>query len=116
MSQGPLTVRIRNVKDAVVFDLTGRLIMGEAESSLRAKVRDLLDAGTTKLAFNLSEIKYIDSSGIGCLAAAWTSANKRKARSRLFAVPSKVMLMLKISRLDSILEILADETSALSNW
>ena len=116
MNQSPLSVRIRNVDDAVVFDLTGRLIMGEAESALRQKVRDILDSGTQKLAFNLSEIKYIDSSGIGCLAAAWTSANKHKAKSRLYAVPSKVMLMLKISRLDSILEIMSDETSALADW
>lgn len=114
MTDGPLSVRIRTVGNVVVLDLTGRMIMGEAERALRATVRELVEAGKKNLAFNLSEVKYIDSSGIGCLTAAWISAHRKGARCRLFAVPSKVMLMLKISRLDSIFEVLPDEASALS--
>jgi len=114
MSQGPLSVRIRNVGNVVVLELNGRMIMGDAERALRGTVRDLMESGSKTLAFNLSEVKYIDSSGIGCLAAAWTTANRMGARCRLFCVPNKVMLMLKMSRLDTIFEVLPDEASALT--
>lgn len=114
MRGGPLSVRSRAIGNVTVLDLSGRMIMGEAEKALRATVRELIEAGNKNLAFNLSEVKYIDSSGIGCLAAASVSAHRNGVRCRLFAVPNKVMLMLRISRLDTILEILPDEASALS--
>ncbi|MGE5327076.1 MAG: STAS domain-containing protein [Deltaproteobacteria bacterium] len=116
MAQGPLDLQIRNVRNVVIVDLDGRLIMGEAEMSLRAAVHSLLDGGTKNLALNLSEIKYIDSSGIGSLAAVWTTSKKAGANCRLFAIPTKVKLMLKISRLDTVFQVLEDEASALSSF
>lgn len=116
MTQGPLDLQIRHVRNGVVLDLNGRLIMGEAEMSLRTAIHSLLDGGTKNLALNLSEIKYIDSSGIGSLAAVWTTSKKAGANCRLFAIPIKVKLMLKISRLDTVFQVLEDEASALSSF
>jgi anti-sigma B factor antagonist len=116
MSQGTLSVRVRNVKTVAVLDLTGRLILGEGERMLRKTIRDLLEGGQKNLAVNLAEVSYIDSSGIGCLASAWMSANKDGAHLKLFAVPSRVRLMLKMSRIDSMIEVFDDETSALSSF
>jgi anti-sigma B factor antagonist len=116
MNQGPLILRIRNIRNVAIIDLTGRLIMGDAEMSLRSTVHELLDGGTRNLAINLAEVKYIDSSGIGSLAAAWTTAKKAGANCRLYAIPKKVMLVLKISRLDSVVKILEDEASALKSF
>jgi anti-sigma B factor antagonist len=116
MTQGPMDLQIRNVRNVVILDLNGRLIMGEAEMSLRSAVHNLLDGGTKNLAINLSEVKYIDSSGIGSLAAAWTTSKKMGANCRLFAIPTKVRLMLKISRLDTVFQVLEDEASALNSF
>ena len=116
MNQGPLDLQIRNVRNVVILDLNGRLIMGESEMSLRSAIHSLLDGGTKNLAINLAEIKYIDSSGIGSLAAAWTTSKKMGANCKLFAIPSKVRLMLKISRLDSVFQVLDDEASALNSF
>jgi anti-sigma B factor antagonist len=116
MNQGPLSLRIRNVRNVVILDLTGRLIMGDADMSLRSTVHDLLSGGAKSLAINLAEIKYIDSSGVGSLAAAWTTSKKAGAICRLYAVPKKVMLVLKISRLDSVLQVLEDEAAVLNSF
>ena len=78
--------------------------------------RSLLEGGTKNLAINLADIKYIDSSGIGSLAAAWTTSKKMGANCRLFGIPTKVKLMLKISRLDTVFQVLEDEASALSSF
>ena len=61
MNQGPMDLQIRNVRNVVILDLTGRLIMGEPERSLRSTVHNLLDTGSRNFAINLAEIKYIDS-------------------------------------------------------
>jgi anti-sigma B factor antagonist len=116
MNQGPMSLRIRNVKNVVILDLTGRLIMGDADAALRTTVHEVLDGGAKNLAINLAEIKYIDSSGIGSLAAAWTTSKKAGAHCRLYAIPKKVMLVLKISRLDSVLQVLEDEAKVLESF
>jgi anti-sigma B factor antagonist len=116
MSQGALSLRIRNVKNVAILDLTGRLIMGEAEMSLRSAVHGLVDGGTKNLALNLAEVKYIDSSGIGSLASIWTTSKKAGANCKLYAVPKKVMLVLKISRLDTVVQVLEDEATVVSSF
>jgi anti-sigma B factor antagonist len=116
MNQGPMDLQIRNVRNVVILDLAGRLIMGEPERSLRGTIHSLLESGNKNLAINLSEIKYIDSSGIGSLAAVWTTSQKAGANCKLFAIPQKVQLMFKISRLDTVFKILQDETSAVNSF
>jgi anti-sigma B factor antagonist len=116
MNQGPLNLRIRRVQNVVILDLTGRLIMGDADTALRGAVHELLDGGAKKLAINLAEVKYIDSSGVGSLASAWTTSKKAGAVCKIYAVPKKVMLVLKISRLDTVLQVLEDEASVLTSF
>ncbi len=116
MSQGAMSLQMRNVRDVVILDLGGRLIMGEAEMSLRKTVHGLLDGGKKNLAINLSEIKYIDSSGIGSLAAIWTTSRKAGAQCKLFGIPKKITLMFKISRLDTVFQIFEDEAGTLGSF
>jgi anti-sigma B factor antagonist len=116
MASGPMTLQIRNVRNVVILDLDGRLIMGEAATTLRNAVHSLLEGGKKNLAINLADIKYIDSSGIGSLAAAWTTSRKMGANCKLFAIPKKVMLMFKISHLDTVFHILEDEATALNSF
>lgn len=116
MNQGPMDLQIRNVRNVVILDLTGRLIMGEPERSLRSTVHNLLDTGSRNFAINLAEIKYIDSCGIGSLAAIWTTSRKAGANCKLFAIPKKVLLMLKISHLDTVFQVLEDESAALNSF
>jgi anti-anti-sigma factor len=116
MNEGALSLRTRHVKDVVILDLTGRLIMGESELCFRNAVHQLVDGGTKNLAFNLAEVKYIDSSGIGSLASVWTTSKKAGAVCRLYSVPKKVMLVLKISRLDTVLQIFEDEAGAVNSF
>ena len=116
MNQGPLNLRIRHVQNVVVLDLTGRLIMGDADTALRGAVHDLLDGGAKKLAINLADIKSIDSSTVGSLSSAWTTSKKAGAACKIYAVPTKVTLVLKISRLDTVLQVLEDEASVLTSF
>ncbi len=116
MDQGPMSLHIRNVRNVAILDLDGRLIMGEPANSLRSAIHSLLESGGKNLAINLAEIKYIDSSGIGALAAAWTTSRKMGAQCKLFAIPNKLMLMFKISRLDTVFQIMEDEKAALNSF
>jgi len=64
----------RQVGDVTVIDVSGRVTLGEGSSAVRDAMRDLTTKGNKKILLNLSEVSYIDSTGIGELVAGFTSA------------------------------------------
>jgi anti-sigma B factor antagonist len=116
MPEESLSVSVRRIRDVAVIDLKGRLIMGEAVDSLNAQVRSVLGAGTKNLAINLGGVSYVDSSGIACMVDATTSAQAAGAQCKFFAASSRVLQLVRITRLDNAFIILADEDSALSSF
>ena len=54
--------------------LEGRIVLGEESNALREKVKSLLASGQKKIVLNMDNVTYIDSSGLGALVAAHTSA------------------------------------------
>ena len=63
----------RQVGDVTVIDVSGRITLGEGSSALRDVLRDLTAKGNKKILLNLSDVSYIDSSGIGELVSGFTS-------------------------------------------
>ena len=49
------------------LDISGRITLGEGASALRNAVRAMAGEGHKKLLLNLSDVSYIDSSGLGVL-------------------------------------------------
>ncbi len=111
-----MSVSIRNVDNVVVIDLEGNLIMGEPADSLLAQVRKLLAGGTTRIAINLAGLKYLDSSGLGALAATHTSAEGAGALCRFFGAPRNIRSILEIIHLDEAISLLPNETDALMSF
>jgi anti-anti-sigma factor len=72
-----LTATVREVGDVSVVDLNGKITLGENTQALRDEVLSLLSQGIKKLLFNMAHVGYIDSSGLGELVSAHTSAVNR---------------------------------------
>jgi len=62
-----LKVSIRDVGDVRILELDGRLVLGDDSKSFRERVKILVQAGKKKIVLNLSNLSYIDSSGIAVL-------------------------------------------------
>ena len=71
-----MTVQMTNreVDGVFVITLEGRIVLGEESDSLREKLKGVLAEGKKKIVLNMADIKYIDSSGLGALVAAYYSA------------------------------------------
>ena len=100
---------------AVVW-LTGRIVLGEETVALREKVKGLLGEGKTKLVLNLKNVTFIDSSGLGALVAAHTSATSSGARLRLCNLGSGAKELLQLTRLVTIFEVSNSEADAVSSF
>jgi anti-sigma B factor antagonist len=68
-----LTTLSRHVSDVTIIDIAGRVVLGGESAILRSLVCELLDKGHKKIVFNLGDVHYIDSSGLGHLISAYTT-------------------------------------------
>jgi len=113
-SEAHVNIAIRKAGRATILDLDGPLKLGEAEESFRNQIQQLVDAGTTHVAVNLAGVTELDSSGIGALVRAFTTLKRAGGKCTYFAPNKRVIMLLKMVRLDTVLDLAADEATALA--
>jgi anti-sigma B factor antagonist len=111
---------VRQKGDVTILDLSGLLSLGAPYASgpksdvvLGEKVRELIENGQKKILLNLAEVRFVDSSGAGQLAGAFASARNRGAVLKLLKPTSQVKTLLKVTKLDTLLDVLDDEENAI---
>jgi anti-sigma B factor antagonist len=93
------------VNGVMLLDLRGRITLGEETEALRGRVRQLVEAGHTRIILNLEEVNYIDSVGLSTLVASYTSARKQGGDLKLLHLTKRVHDLLQITRLSTVFEI-----------
>ncbi len=85
-------------QDGKTFVYRLRGVLGESTYSFEflEELRRQVKEGPERIVLNLQELEYITSSGVGVIAAAYTSARRAGKRLCLAAVPSKVQRVLDI--------------------
>jgi anti-sigma B factor antagonist len=106
----------RQVNGVTVVDMSGRITLGEGSVILRDTVRDLLGKGQKKILLNLSDVTYIDSSGIGELVSAFTSVRNQGGELKLLNLTKKVHDLLQITKLYTVFDIRDDEAAAIAAY
>lgn len=109
-----MRVQYRQVADAIIIDLNGRIVAGEEAALLRDSIRGLLDRGEKKIMLNLAEVPYIDSAGIGELVRAYVAIERERGWLKLMSPGRKVLEVLEIVKLDTIFQIYSSEAEALA--
>jgi len=102
----------RQVDGVTIVDLSGRITLGEGSVVLRDTVRDLLSKGQKKILLNLGDVNYIDSSGIGELVSAFTTAKNQGGELKLLHLTKKVHDLLQITKLYTVFDVQDDEANA----
>lgn len=79
-------------------------VLGGADAiNFRDCVNQFLSAGGQKLLADLSDVELINSTGLGMLISAYSSAKQAGKDFRLINVPDKVTQLLRLTKLDSVL-------------
>jgi anti-sigma B factor antagonist len=111
-----LTISSREVDGITVVDLSGRITLGEGSVQLRDAVRDLISKGQKNILLNLAEVNYIDSSGLGELVSAYTTAKNQSASLKLLKLTKKVHDLLQLTKLYTVFDIYDDEAKAIASF
>jgi len=111
-----MATKIRQIEDVIVLEVSGRITLGEGNVMLREIVRDLADKGTKRVVLNLSEVNYIDSSGMGELVKTHTTIQNKGGQLKLASLNKRVHDLLEMTRLSAVFDVHKDEASAIKSF
>ena len=104
------------VNGTFVVTLDGRIVLGEESKSLRENLKNLIDQGKKHIVLNMSDITYIDSTGLGTLVAAHVSAKSQGASLKLSNLGRKFQELLQITKLLTVFEVCNTEAAAVASF
>lgn len=101
----------RDEKGTTIVDVVGQIDLASSPILRKSLLESL--KGTHRLAANLNEVKYIDSSGIASLLEVLKEARQSKKQFVLFGLTIGVKEVLQLTRLTGIFEIHETEDQVL---
>ena len=109
-----MRVTTRQKGDVTIVDLNGKITIGAGDIALRNAVQQAIESGAKNLLINLQQVSTIDSSGVGELVSAYTTATNRGIRLKLVNLPDKVADILTITQLITVFDTYDSEEEAIS--
>ena len=109
-----LTVSERRSGQMTVLDLEGSVTLGDGTATLRRETRRLIAEGRADILLNLSDVRYVDSSGLGEMVAALAAARRAGGRVALLGLSPNVREVFAVTRLLTVFDIYEDEAGALT--
>ena len=110
----------RQAGNVTILDISGRIDVGVplalgsgAGHPLQEVIRDLAARGQKNIVLNLRDVAYIDSSGIGDLVGSATTLRKQGGDLKIVNPSMVVQKLLRVTRVDTVIEVKPDEASAL---
>ncbi|GAB4467757.1 MAG: STAS domain-containing protein [Cyanobacteriota bacterium] len=99
-------------KTVIVLMPTGRLDITTAWQ-FRLKLQESISRLSPHIVVNLSQVNFIDSSGLTSLVAGMRDADKVKGSFRICNVHPEAKLVFEVTMMDSVFEIFETEEEAL---
>lgn len=112
-----LNIVERRAGSVTFLDLSGHLVADEDDRIFQDRVADIVRAGQTKnILVDLRGITYIDSGGVGSLAAMLLHVRRRGGQFKLVRPSARVWRVLHITHLTGVFEIFDREDDALRSF
>lgn len=111
-----LKITNRETDGVVVLALDGRIVLGEETNKLREGVKNLVSQGKKKIVVDVKNVTMIDSSGLGALVAAYSSAKSAGASLRLCNLGAHFNELLQITRLLTVFDVSKTEQDAVRSF
>ncbi len=97
----------------VILRPTGRLDITTAWQ-FRLKLQECISQISPHIVVNLSQVNFIDSSGLTALVAGMRDADKKNGSFRIASVHPEARLVFEVTMMDSVFEMFATEQEALN--
>jgi anti-sigma B factor antagonist len=116
MADSKLQISERQINDVTVLVLTGEMLLDDGDLAFRRSIHDLIESGRVKILVDLAEVTYIDSSGVGMMAAKLKTVREKGGDMRLLRLNPRGHRLFSVAKLHTAFEIFNDEAMALRSF
>ena len=100
-----MKIEKRQVKDVTVFDLKGKILIGDSIDVLREAIKESLDKAEKNIVLNFNAVPYLDSTGLGEVVRSYTSVKKEDGVIKIANLTDKVQDLLSVTKLITVFEV-----------
>ncbi len=98
-----------------ILSLKGRLTAGES-NAIREKVDQAIAAGHFNMIFDLSQVEYVDSTGLGGMVICYTSLKRHGGMLKLVNPNKRNVELLALTKLHTIFEVFPEVQDAVNSF
>jgi anti-sigma B factor antagonist len=93
------------VYNAAVISFKGKLRGGPDAQVFQDKISNYLEEGKKNIIIDMSDVKFVDSSGLGNIVRAFSTVKDAGGKLKLAGITDKVQGVLSITKLSSVFEM-----------
>ena len=100
-----------------IVEISGKLIIGKGDVLLRSKLQEMLSAGERFFVFDMTDVSYMDSAGLGAVVACAKRAGERNGVLKVVPLPQgKADILFNVTGLNRVFEVFGDRETALDSF
>src|SRR5262245_25559412 len=100
-----LKIDQRKSGSATVVVLSGKIVFGDSAERLLETAKELVRQGERNLLFNMTEVSYLDSAGLGVFVKCRNAAIESEGRIKLVNVSGRILDLLRLTNLHTLFEV-----------
>jgi anti-sigma B factor antagonist len=107
-------INIRKGDEFLIVDLLVDRLDASIAPNFRNKIIEIINKGNTRIILNLTNVKFIDSSGLGSIVSGLKTLSERGDLT-LCCIDQRIMSMFRLTRMDRVFKIFKTEGEAIDN-
>ena len=110
-----MQISARRHDKSTIFDVSGDIDFASSPGVRQSVLHEIRESRTPRVLVNLSQVRYIDSSGVASLVEGLKASRDLGSRFILFGLSDAAREVLQLSRLIKVFEIYGNEEKALAS-
>lgn len=107
-----MNLKCQTRNNVAMVSLPQRLVMANAAET-RNEIKDLVEAGRTRLVLDLQSVDFVDSSGLSVLVSTLKAVHAANGEVILLSPSEGVRMLIELTRLHQVFEIFEDRQAAI---
>ena len=110
-----MQISARRQDETTIFDISGDIDFANSREVRQSVLHEIQESRVVRVMVNLSQVGYIDSSGVASLVEGLKACRDISSRFILFGLSTSALEVLQLSRLIKVFEIYDNEEQALAS-
>ena|SRR6266436_2446703 len=115
MGEDTVQISARRHDKTTIFDLSGDIDFASSQETRQSVLREIRESRASRVVVNLSQVRYIDSSGVASLIEGLKASRDLGSRFILFGLSASAREVLQLSRLMKVFEVYDNEEQAMAS-